>query len=436
MIYFKLSIRNAKRSFTNYLLYILTMAILLAVTEVSNCISVAGNTAGMKTFSLPLLIAIVLVILVGHIDSFMLRQRAKELASYLLLGMKKKKLIHLFLCEILLIGFFCFLAGTTAGFVAYRFRCLGMDLHGKISYGPLYCKSTWNTFICFCLVEAVCCLRMRRRLNRLQIRELMNESCRNQTVSRQGHYKAWGIVFLVSFVCLTGCVYGIALLSEDAAVCLTAFVSVPLAVSIFAFYQWLFGLLDRCRQNKTASIYHKMRLYTVSYLTANIKTSAVVNAVFCICFLLSAASFITGKLMLQSEFRLFEKDIQGWLGTAQINICIVFAVIYFSILALHQIMELRQASRNHRILRFMGDSGKEMKTLVKQLTVIKMTLPILMALLIFLFCTLPLNRKLNLFLPDVLHNAIFKFSSEFFLCILAFYLCYFWAVNAMGRQYI
>ena len=77
-----------------------------------------------------------------------------------------------------------------------------------------------------------------------------------------------------------------------------------------------------------------------------------------------------------------------------------------------------------------------MKTLVKRLTAIKMALPMLMALLIFLFCTLPLNRKLNLFLPDALHNALFRFSGEFFLCILFFYLCYFWTVNAMGRQYI
>ena len=66
MIYFKLSVRNAKRSFANYLLYILTTTILLAVTEVSNCISVVGNTVGMQTVSLPLLTAIVLIILMGQ----------------------------------------------------------------------------------------------------------------------------------------------------------------------------------------------------------------------------------------------------------------------------------------------------------------------------------------------------------------------------------
>lgn len=35
--------------------------------------------------------------LVGYIDTFMLKQRAKEFASYLLLGMEKRRLTRLFL---------------------------------------------------------------------------------------------------------------------------------------------------------------------------------------------------------------------------------------------------------------------------------------------------------------------------------------------------
>lgn len=90
MMYLKLSIRNAKRSFTNYLLYVVTMTVLLAVIEVSNCITIIGELAGFQAVSLPLLIAAIQIILVGYIDTFMLKQRAKEFASYLLLGMEKR----------------------------------------------------------------------------------------------------------------------------------------------------------------------------------------------------------------------------------------------------------------------------------------------------------------------------------------------------------
>ena len=77
-MYFKLSIRNAKRSIVNYLLYITTMTILLSIMEVSNCIAIVGKQVGFQTISLPILITLLLVILVGYIDSFILKQRAKE----------------------------------------------------------------------------------------------------------------------------------------------------------------------------------------------------------------------------------------------------------------------------------------------------------------------------------------------------------------------
>lgn len=89
-MYLKLSIRNARRSFVNYLLYVAAMTVMLAIIEVSNCISIVGEAAGFQVISLPLLIAAIQIVLVGYMDTFILRQRAKEFASYLLLGMEKR----------------------------------------------------------------------------------------------------------------------------------------------------------------------------------------------------------------------------------------------------------------------------------------------------------------------------------------------------------
>ena len=138
MIYLRLSIRNAKRSFRDYLLYVVTMTILLAIMEISNCIAIMGELADLQTISLPLLITMIQVVLIGYIDNFILKQRAKEFASYLLLGMSKKKLENLFLCEILLIGLVCFLIGTTIGFFVYGLSCLNAILHEIKLYAFLY----------------------------------------------------------------------------------------------------------------------------------------------------------------------------------------------------------------------------------------------------------------------------------------------------------
>ena len=150
MMSLKRAISNARRSFINYLLYAAAMTVLLAIIEVSNCITIIGESAGFQVISLPLLIAAIQIVLVGYIDTFMLKQRAKEFASYLLLGMEKKRLTRLFLCEVLLIGFCCYIVGTTIGFSIYGFWYFREPLHEMKHCGFLYGKSMLYTFLFFC----------------------------------------------------------------------------------------------------------------------------------------------------------------------------------------------------------------------------------------------------------------------------------------------
>ena len=436
MMYLKLSIRNAKRSFINYLLYVVTMTVLLAIIEVSNCITIIGESAGFQVISLPLLIAAIQIVLVGYIDTFMLKQRAKEFASYLLLGMGKKRLTRLFLCEVLLIGFFCYIAGTTIGFSIYGFWYFREPLHEMKYCGFLYGKSMFYTFLFFGLIETVCTFRLKQRLNKLQIRELMYERNRNQGVKNTENYKKWGIIFLLCFVCFIGCICGIVFLPEVYIVYPVSVTAIPLLISVFAFYKWVFGYLYAYRRMKSVKIYQKDRLYITANVTSNFKTAAMVNAVFCICFLFSGASFVTGILILQPEFQLFDTAMRQWMGTSQISICIVFLVIYFSILSLQQIIEVRQNSKSNQIMCCMGKSNKQIEKLLNKQIAIKLLSPMIMDLLIILFCIPLLNGKMNLVLPVSLNNILLKLAGGFGACIVVFYIFYFGIICVMSKRYI
>ena len=265
-MYLKLSIRNAKRSFTNYLLYVVTMTLLLAVMEISECIAIIGQLADFQAISLPLLITVIQVILVEYIDTFMLKQRAKEFASYLLLGMEKKKLTNLFLCEILLIGLFCFLAGTTIGFAVYGLFFFRVALHGIKFLGFLYGKSMFYTLCCFCFIEIVCVFHLKQRFNKLQIRELICEKNRNENMKNKDNWKKWAVVFITGFVCMIGFVCGIVFLPENCIVYTVSVVAIPLIISVFAFYKWILGCLYAHRKMKSVNIYQKNRLYIMAYL--------------------------------------------------------------------------------------------------------------------------------------------------------------------------
>ena len=435
-MYLKLSIRNARRSFVNYLLYTVTMVILLAMIEVSNCIAIIGNMAGFQVISLPLLITGILIVLVEYIDGFMLKQRAREFANYLLLGMSKKQLTRLFLCEVLLIGFCCYLAGTTIGFAIYGV-CYFRDSPHAIKFCDfLYGKSMFYTLVFFCLIETVCSFRLKQRLNKLQIRELMYEKGRNQAVTNTGNYKKWGFVFLFCFVCLIACVCGICFLPSSYAVYPVSVAAIPLLIAIFAFYQWAFGFLYVQRRRKAVGIYQKDRLYIIAGMTSNFKTSALVNTVFCVCFLFSACSFVTGMLMLQPEFQFFDPAMRQWMGTAQISICVVFLVIYFSILSLQQIMKIRQNSKSNQIMRHLGKSRKQIERLVNWQTAINLFSPMIMALWIILFCMPLLNGKISHILPISLKNMLLIFTGEFWAFAIFFYSCYFGIIRVMSKRYI
>lgn len=436
-MYFKLSIRNAKRSIVNYLLYITTMTILLSIMEVSNCIAIVGKMqVGFQTISLPILIALFLVILVGYIDSFMLRQRAKEFANYLLLGMEKNKLSYMFLCEFLIIGIACFIAGVLIGFGVYTTLCIAV-LHKENEINiSLFGWSILQTFFYFCLVECFGAFRKKHNIDNLQIRELIYEKERNEKMKNENAYKRWGIVFIIDFICLMGLLCAIVSSPEYIAFPIASIIAIPLLSSIFIFYKWLFGYLYAIRQEQPAFLYHKNRLYMIGQITSSFKTSAIINTILCICLLFSAMSFICGVIMLQPSINLFNTDIQQWMGVLQVSICLIFIVIYFSVLSLQQIVELKRESKGIKILSYVGKSNKQIKILVKKQITSKLLMPVYMTFLVLLFSIPLINLKLNLLLPIAMHNILLMSVACFVICFIFFYVCYFLVVYTISKQYI
>lgn len=437
VMYLKLSIRNAKRSIMDYLLYIVTMVILLSIMEVSNCIAIIGKVqAGFQTVSLPILITIILVIIVGYIDFFMLKQRAKEFANYLLLGMEKNKLSFMFLCEFLIIGIVCFVIGAMIGLIIFVLLCVtvlpNMDKMNILLFG----KSLLQTFLYFCFAEVICSFRIRCNMNKLQISELVYEKVRSQNIRNRNSYKKYRYAFLINLMCFMGILCGMIFLPKYIAFPIISVISIPLLCLIFAFYKYILGYLYAIREEQCSFLYRNNRLYMIAQITAGVKTNAVFNGVFCICLLFSAASFFFGAIMFQPSVKIFDTDKQQWMGFVQISLCIIFIVIYFSILSLQQIVELRQEAKSIKVLYYVGKNGKQVKKLIKTQIAIKLLMPMTLAFFILLVSVPLVNLKLNMILPSIIHNMLLKFVCWFAICFILFYFCYFFVVYTISNRYI
>ena len=136
------------------------------------------------------------------------------------------------------------------------------------------------------------------------------------------------------------------------------------------------------------------------------------------------------------DIELFDKNTRQWFGFLQISICIIFIVIYFSILSLQQIIELKRETKSIRILHYIGKSDKQVKDLVKKQIAFRLLLLMIVTFFLLAFSIPLLNLKMNLLLPNTMHNILLKAAGWFILCFLLFYFCYFFITYTISRQYV
>lgn len=438
-MYLKLALRNARRSFFDYLLYILTLTILISVMAFSQYIAMVGTVqAGLKTASLPMLITIILVVLVEYMNLFLLKQRSKEFANYLLLGMEKNSLTRMFLFEFYLIGSGCFIVGCLLGLGIYRllFSAVILAPAASLLKNLPISGCIGKTFLYFCVVELFSTIRIQSILRKTGIGELMITKKRNQRQGGKQQFLFLSIMTVASLASLTVLLCGIAFLPQESAFMITSFIAVPLLLSIFFFYKWLFQLLSLLRLKAPLTLLYGDRLYITASITSGNRTGAVINGVFSMCLTFSAICYIFGIFMLSSCMGSDNRPDQLWMGFLQISICVIFLVIYFSMLSLQQIIALRQNMADMRLLHYMGKNMRQLHSLVRIQIGIKLILPAIMCLVIFLISVPLLNSRLNAMLPFLPQNMLVKSACGFLLCFLLLYLCYFLAVCATGNKYM
>ncbi len=304
-MYLRLALRNAKRSMFDYLLYILSMVMLTSIIFLSNCIADWGDMqAGFQTVALPLLIVMIMAVLVNYINHFIIRQRAKEFATYMLLGMEKDKLSLVFLCELSLIGLVCFLLGASLGTGIFSICCHTLLETGSHSILRIILKSALQTFVYFCCVEVLSIFFMNRKIYKLQIVQLMWEKQRNQPLGA-GKKSFWGWMLLISFFGYVALLSGISFMPGGIMSVSISLISLPMLVCVFSFYRWLYAFIAHLRLSQADALYQDNRLYQIAEMTSGGETSANINTIFCICFIFSAGAFVFGTFLLKPNMYIF-----------------------------------------------------------------------------------------------------------------------------------
>jgi len=117
-MFFKLSLRNVKRSYQDYAIYFITLILAVSVFYIFNSLSSqdylvtvfqGANIDSIETIEtlivyLSIFISFILGFLIIYANSFIFKRRKRELGIYLTLGMERKDISRILLIETLIIG--------------------------------------------------------------------------------------------------------------------------------------------------------------------------------------------------------------------------------------------------------------------------------------------------------------------------------------------
>lgn len=119
----KLSFRNAKRQFKEYILYFVTLACTVSIMYAFNTLIFSDVVKELSSLEIlpymitaaSLLIVIIMGWIISYMTGYMLRKRSREFSIYMISGISNSSVNALVFRENILIGLLAFLIGLPIG---------------------------------------------------------------------------------------------------------------------------------------------------------------------------------------------------------------------------------------------------------------------------------------------------------------------------------
>lgn len=181
----KLALRNVKRSVKDYIIYMITITLALSLTYALNLVSwsdaVNSISDGMNSFKQAIIFVNIIVIfvicfLINYTIKFMFEKRSKEFGTYMLLGIKKKKITQMFLLENIFLGLIALVLSIPIGFIMGQFISL-IIIHILNLPQTIFIEFNLMSFILlivyFLIIYALVLFIAYRRIKKISIYDLL-----------------------------------------------------------------------------------------------------------------------------------------------------------------------------------------------------------------------------------------------------------------------
>lgn len=292
----KLSIRNAKRQFSEYALFFVTPICAVAFMYAFNALIFSDTAKTLPDLEiLPYLIiaaSLLIILIMGWIISYMinymLKRRSKEFSVYMLSGIPNRKISTLIFLENSLIGILAFLPGILLGMLFSQILeavLLGMfglpyTLHFSISLPAIGLTFLYFTAMLFYSIR-----KNRKWIHRVSLCDMLYYDHQNERmlVSRSASMAA---IFVLSI--LSGCAGFLFIYFQPFGKGYDILVGIVfLVLFLFGFFTSTPAFLVTQFGNRIDWKYKRQRLVTFRGFTAKINSTSIVMAMLSILFMLA-----------------------------------------------------------------------------------------------------------------------------------------------------
>lgn len=277
----KLAYRNAKRSIKDYFLYLSTMIIISALMfafnsmifskDIKKLYSMAGVMAAIIGL-LSIFIVIVVSWLINYMISFMVEKRSKEFGIYLLIGMKKKEILSLFMKENRIIGTVAFFLGIIPGIFIQQ---IITSVFYKICNKGYYIKIDFSIlgFLLSLVIYAYIFIRAmhknKKKIKKMQIKDMMSMDKENEKyICKKVKLKSF--LFIVSIVYFV--IFNVLVLKSMISLESIWILLAGLIIAIYLFYIGISAFLVNYMSKKRKSMYSGTRIFLLRQFISKIKT--------------------------------------------------------------------------------------------------------------------------------------------------------------------
>ncbi|MGC6767500.1 ABC transporter permease [Enterococcus sp. LJL128] len=309
----KLSLRNAKRSVKDYLVYIITMTIISSLMFAFNGLIFSNSIRdllneitsmivfiGLATF----FVVMIVVWLTKYIINFMLERRSREFGTYLLIGMTKKQVARMFKREHMLLGILTFLLGLIPGYFLHiaLINVFFTVFESKYQYTvDINIYTYLLTFAVYFFAYALALLRINRKFKKMEIRDLLYLENNNEPSVKNKKLFLISFVYIIFFhlVAYTGNVTMQTIWPMLAA----------LFAAIYGLYIGLSGYLSSFIQKKGRWVTKEANVFVFRQLASKIRTMRFTMGSLTILFAVTILSWMCVLLFSDYQAKVFDANL-------------------------------------------------------------------------------------------------------------------------------